>query len=119
MRGKWPSMQRSHAVFAISAKHSLTLRNSLLSRAHSNYVAQINIRMNERAESNADILGKLTVIGTIVLPMNIITGMWGMNVYVPWQNETDDVRFFWIITAGLLAFGVSCFFIAKKAYGLV
>ncbi len=51
--------------------------HSLLSRAHSNYVAQINIRMNERAEQNADILGKLTVIGTIVLPMNIITGMWG------------------------------------------
>jgi hypothetical protein len=50
--------------------------DSLLSRAHSNYVAQINIRMNERAEQNADILGKLTVIGTIVLPMNIITGLW-------------------------------------------
>lgn len=34
--------------------------------------------MNERAEQNADVLGKLTVLGTIVLPMNIITGMWGM-----------------------------------------
>jgi hypothetical protein len=31
--------------------------------------------MNERAEQNADVLGKLTVLGTIVLPMNIITGM--------------------------------------------
>ena len=93
---------------------------SLLSRAHSNYVAQINIRMNERAEQNADILGKLTVIGTIVLPMNIITGMWGMNVYVPWQDTDDHEQiYFWIITAGLFAFGVSCFFIAKKAYGIV
>jgi Mg2+ and Co2+ transporter CorA len=52
------------------------LISSLLSRAHSNYVAQINIRMNERAEQNADVLGKLTVLGTIVLPMNIITGLW-------------------------------------------
>jgi len=36
--------------------------------------------MNERAEKTSDVLGKLTVLGTIVLPMNIITGMWGMNV---------------------------------------
>lgn len=94
---------------------------SLLSRAHSNYVAQINIRMNERAEKNADILGKLTVIGTIVLPMNIITGMWGMNVYVPWQvdNHGDNVIYFWIITAGLFAFGISCFFGARRIYGIV
>lgn len=55
---------------------------SLLSRAHSNYLAQISIRMNERAEQTNDVLGKLTVLGTIVLPMNIITGMWGMNVLV-------------------------------------
>lgn len=33
--------------------------------------------MNERAEKTNDILGKLTVVGTIVLPMNIITGLWG------------------------------------------
>src|SRR5436305_6081931 len=66
--------------------HILTMTSSLnhyetlLSRAHSNYLAQINIRMNERSEKSADILGKLTVVGTIVLPMNIICGMWGMNV---------------------------------------
>jgi len=36
--------------------------------------------MNERAERTNDVLGKLTVLGTIVLPMNIVTGMWGMNV---------------------------------------
>lgn len=35
--------------------------------------------MNERAEQTNDVLGRLTVLGTIVLPMNIITGMWGMN----------------------------------------
>ena len=33
--------------------------------------------MNERQEQTADVLGKLTVLGTIVLPMNIVTGMWG------------------------------------------
>jgi magnesium transporter len=66
----------------------------LLSRAHSNYLAQINILMNERQERTADVLGKLTVLGTIVLPMNIICGMWGMNVKVPGQ-EIDNLYWFW------------------------
>lgn len=66
----------------------------LLSRAHSNYLAQINILMNERQERTADVLGKLTVLGTIVLPMNIICGMWGMNVKVPGQ-EIDSLWWFW------------------------
>jgi magnesium transporter len=95
------------------------LKNRLLSRAHGNYVAQINIRMNERAEQNADVLGKLTVLGTIVLPMNIITGMWGMNVWVPGQDVEGDLTWFFCITAGLAAFGLICYFIAKKVYGIV
>jgi magnesium transporter len=50
--------------------------------------------MNERQEHTADVLGKLTVLGTIVLPMNIICGMWGMNVKVPGQ-EIDNLNWFW------------------------
>ncbi|KAL9617669.1 MAG: hypothetical protein Q9160_007544 [Pyrenula sp. 1 TL-2023] len=73
---------------------NLSHYETLLSRAHSNYLAQINIRMNERQEKTADVLGKLTVLGTIVLPMNIICGMWGMNVKVPGQ-EVDNLYWFW------------------------
>lgn len=72
---------------------NLSHYETLLSRAHSNYLAQITIRMNERQEQSADILGKLTVLGTIVLPMNIICGMWGMNVKVPGQ-EVDSLTWF-------------------------
>lgn len=96
----------------------LMILHSLLSRAHSNYLAQINIRMNERAEKTNDVLGKLTVLGTIVLPMNIVTGMWGMNVPVPGQEATT-VLWFWCITAGLVVFGFSSFLIAKRSYGIV
>lgn len=75
--------------------------------------------MNERAEQTADVLGKLTVLGTIVLPMNIITGMWGMNVWVPGQDLEHNLVWFWCITAGLFGFGLSCYFVAKKVYGIV
>lgn len=91
----------------------------ILARSHGNYLAQINIRMNERQEQTADVLGKLTVLGTIVLPMNIITGLWGMNVLVPGQESEAGLVWFWCITGGLLVFGLACYLIAKRVYNIV
>ncbi|KAI0200288.1 hypothetical protein F4808DRAFT_165079 [Astrocystis sublimbata] len=88
----------------------------ILARCHANYIAQINIRMNERAEQTADVLGRLTVLGTIVLPMNIITGLWGMNVWVPGQEFEGDLTWFFGISVGLVVFGLTCFMIAKRAH---
>jgi magnesium transporter len=94
--------------------------SSILSRAHSNYLAQINIHMTERAERTNDVLGKLTVLGTIVLPMNVITGMWGMNVRVPGEHAADgDLRWFLSITGGLLLGGLLCYLIARRTLGVV
>ncbi|KAJ5933542.1 hypothetical protein N7454_005871 [Penicillium verhagenii] len=97
---------------------NLTHYETILSRAHSNYLAQINILMNERQEQTADVLGKLTVLGTIVLPMNIICGMWGMNVKVPGQ-DIESLNWFWSITAGLFVFALISFVIAKRVYKIV
>ena len=57
-------------------------------------------------------LNKLTVLGTIVLPMNIITGMWGMNVKVPGQ-DIESLDWFFCITAGLFLFGGICWALAR------
>ncbi|KAF2134531.1 cora-domain-containing protein [Dothidotthia symphoricarpi CBS 119687] len=97
---------------------NLSHYENLLSRAHSNYLAQINIRMNERQEKTSDILGKLTVLGTIVLPMNVVTGIWGMNCLVPGQ-DVNSLTWFWCITGGLIGFGTLCYLIAKRVYGIV
>ncbi|KAF5023912.1 hypothetical protein F66182_4034 [Fusarium sp. NRRL 66182] len=105
--------------------HIITMTSNLghyekiLARSHANYLAQINIRMNERQEQTADVLGKLTVLGTIVLPMNIITGLWGMNVWVPGQEYEGDLAWFFWITGGLILFGLGCFMIAKRVYNIV
>jgi magnesium transporter len=48
--------------------------------------------MNERQEKTSDILGKLTVLGTIVLPMNVVTGIWGMNWLVSKLFRVTDLR---------------------------
>lgn len=107
--------QTDHIVTMVS---NLNHYEKILSRSHSNYLAQINIQMNQRQEQTADVLGRLTVLGTIVLPMNIITGLWGMNVLVPGQDK-GDLNWFWAITGGLLCFGLLCYFVAKRVYGIV
>lgn len=103
----------------VTMTSNLSHYEKILARSHGNYLAQINIRMNERQEQTADVLGKLTVLGTIVLPMNIITGLWGMNVWVPGQAIEGDLSWFWAITGGLLVFGLACYMIAKRVYNIV
>lgn len=88
----------------------------ILARAHQNHLAHVNVRMTLRSEQTADSLNKLTVLGTIVLPMNIITGLWGMNVWVPGQDSEGSLQWFIGITAGLIAFGFCCYFTAKHVY---
>lgn len=62
--------------------------------------------MNERAERTNDVLGKLTVLGTIVLPMNIVTGMWGMNVLG--ENVLYYLRESYQLTPCVLSSGSGC-----------
>jgi magnesium transporter len=91
----------------------------MLARSHANYLAQLNIRSAQRQEKTADVLGRLTVMGTIFLPMSFVTGLWGMNVWVPGQQFEGDLKWFFFITVGLLGFGMSCYWFAKKVYGIV
>ena len=106
---------QDHIVTMVS---NLNHYEKILSRSHSNYLAQINIQMNQRQERTADVLGRLTVLGTIVLPMNIITGLWGMNVLVPGQ-DVEGLGWFYGIMGALVVFGLVCFWGARRVYGIV
>ncbi|KAF9580774.1 CorA metal ion transporter, partial [Lunasporangiospora selenospora] len=82
---------------------NLSHYEKILSRSHSNYLAQINIEMTSASNETNDVLTKLTVLGSILLPMNLVTGLWGMNVPVPGQETEDLTWFFWIVTSIFLA----------------
>ena len=71
----------------------------ILSRSHSNYLAQINIEMTAASNETNNVLTKLTALGSIMLPMNLVTGLWGMNVPVPGQESEGLIWFFSIVTA--------------------
>jgi len=52
------------------------------------------------------VLSKLTALGTVLIPMNLVTGLWGMNVHVPGQDDAGNYTWFVSIIACLAAFAL-------------
>lgn len=94
---------------------SLNHYEKLLSRSHSNYLAQINIDMTRVNNDMNDVLGKITILGTIVLPMNVITGLWGMNVIVPGQFN-ESLNWFMSIVAFMFCLAYGAYVYTKKRF---
>ncbi|KZO98091.1 cora-domain-containing protein [Calocera viscosa TUFC12733] len=88
----------------ITMTQNLNHYEKILSRSHSNYLAQISIDMTDANNQINDVLSKLTALGTVLIPMNLITGLWGMNVHVPGQDITEGYTWFVSIVGGLIAF---------------
>lgn len=94
----------------ITMTQNLNHYEMILSRSHSNYLAQISIEMTDANNQINDVLSKLTALGTVIVPMNVITGLWGMNVQVPGQNDLpgqDNLRWFGGICAVMVVIAVS------------
>ena len=58
----------------ITMTQNLNHYEKILSRTHSNYLAQISIEMTDANNQINEVLSKLTALGTILIPMNLITG---------------------------------------------
>ncbi|KAH9948732.1 cora-domain-containing protein [Amylocystis lapponica] len=89
----------------ITMTQNLNHYEKILSRSHSNYLAQISIEMTEANNQINDVLSKLTALGTVLIPMNLVTGLWGMNVHVPGQ-EAEGYAWFGSIIGALAAFAI-------------
>ena len=74
--------------------HVVTMMSNLghfekmLSRSHSNYLAQISVDNLIQGNSANVTLGKVTLIATILVPLNLICGLFGMNVPVPGDRKS-------------------------------
>ncbi|VDB96598.1 unnamed protein product [Peniophora sp. CBMAI 1063] len=87
----------------ITMTQNLNHYEKILSRSHSNYLAQISIEMTDANNQINDVLSKLTALGTVLVPMNLITGLWGMNVHVPGQDIEEGYAWFGAIVGALAA----------------
>ncbi|KAJ1937711.1 CorA metal ion transporter [Kickxella alabastrina] len=74
----------------------------VLSRAHSNYLARISLELGESTVETNLFASRWTVIGAILVPLNVVTGLWGMNVKVPGRDRDDVLDFFMILTGCLV-----------------
>jgi magnesium transporter len=73
----------------VTMLQSLNHYEKISSRSHSNYLAQISIEMTQTNNEINDVLSKMTALGSVVIPMNLVTGLWGMNVQVPGQFQVS------------------------------
>lgn len=99
--------------------HVVTMMSNLghfekmLSRSHSNYLAQISMEGIKQGNHTNDVLSRITVIATILVPLNVICGLFGMNVPVPGGGTTGLGVWFGIL-GSIIFVVVSCLIVAKK-----
>lgn len=99
--------------------HIVTMMSNLghfekmLSRSHTNHLTQITLQHTEQGSRANELLGKITVIATILVPMNLVAGLFGMNVPVPGKDATGLGWWFGIVG---VVFGIAIIFvtIAKR-----
>jgi len=89
--------------------HVVTMMSNLghvekmLSRSHANYLAQLNVDNILKGNHTNKNLAKITVLATILVPLNLITGLFGMNVNVP-GKDTGGLYWFFGILGGIALF---------------
>eukprot|EP01103_Thecamoeba_quadrilineata_P019174 TRINITY_DN7654_c0_g1_i1.p1 TRINITY_DN7654_c0_g1~~TRINITY_DN7654_c0_g1_i1.p1 ORF type:complete len:343 (+),score=74.26 TRINITY_DN7654_c0_g1_i1:135-1163(+) len=62
---------------------------NLLDNAQDSYIAQVSIELAESSEHVGRIVLRLTILTAVMLPLTFITGLFGMNVWYPY-NAGDD-----------------------------
>jgi magnesium transporter len=85
----------------------------MLSRAHSNYLAQLSINSISQGTDTNRVLSKITFLASILVPLNLVSGLFGMNVKVPFRDEESVVPFF-VILGCLTVICVSCLACARR-----
>jgi len=99
--------------------HVVTMMTSLahfekmLSRSHSNYLAQLSIDNITQGNQANKVLSKITLLASILVPLNLVCGMFGMNVMVPWRNVDGLGPFFGILGA-IIFFIIISLVIARR-----
>ncbi|VVT46798.1 uncharacterized protein SAPINGB_P001392 [Magnusiomyces paraingens] len=81
----------------ITMRNSLSIYEKMLSRSHANYLAQLQVESVNSNNRVTKVLGRVTLIGTVLVPLNLVTGLFGMNVRVPGQEGEDLKWFFGVI----------------------
>jgi magnesium transporter len=87
---------QDHVVTMMS---NLNHFEKMLSRSHSNYLAQLSIDNITQGNKANKVLSKITLLASILVPLNLICGLFGMNVQVPFRDVENLIPFFVILAS--------------------
>lgn len=99
--------------------HVITMMTNLghfekmLTRAHSNYLTQLSISNIRQVTETNESLSKITFLASILVPLNLISGTFGMNVLVPFQDVESLAPFFGIIGV-MVVVCIACLIWARR-----
>nr|UJH94493.1 Alr1.1 [Starmerella bombicola] len=82
----------------VTMDQNLRTFEKIFGRVHYNYMGLLQMEFVDATNVMTGVLSKLTIVATVLLPMNLVAGLWGMNVHVPGQNVTNLGWFFGILS---------------------
>ena len=104
----------------VDVDHIITMMGNLahfekmLSRSHSNYLAYLSVEAIHTNNRANEVLGKITTIATILVPLNLICGLFGMNVPVPGGLVSGPLYWFFGIIGAIITFVVVSLISVKR-----
>lgn len=108
--GLYLSDVQDHVVTMMS---NLGHFEKMLSRSHANHLSQITLGNIEQGGRANALLGKITVFATILVPLNLVAGLFGMNVNVPGKND-QGLNWWFGIVGVMLGFSLICVVVARR-----
>src|SRR5271167_1890921 len=97
----------------VTMTQNLSTFEKILSRSHGNFLAYLSVDSMQANNRINSLLGKLTLLTVIIVPANVVTGLWGMNVPVP-GRETTTLAWFFGIVGAMLTWGVLMFLLLRR-----
>lgn len=81
-----------------------------------NYLGQITVDLARSSNELNVATQRLNLVATVMLPLSVITGLFGMNVHIPGQVSDDDDSYNWFIgiCAFFVAFSLFSYFFFKR-----
>ena len=87
--------------------HILTMNSNLshfkkmLPQSHANYFAALSIDQIQQGNHANEALGRITLLASVLVPLNVISGLFGMNVPLPLRDSDSFTA--WYAIVGVLA----------------
>lgn len=89
--------------------------DQMLNRSHTNHLAQLSVDSIVQGNRANQVLSKITLLATILVPLNLICGLFGMNVNVPGKNA-EGLGWFFGILGVIAAFVTCCLVVARRLH---